>query len=240
MSCCDMEIIGCGCQYVIASMHNSNKMYVWGSNSNGQLGLGYACRNIDVNILTLSTKSSIRTISCGGSHTFVLTMEDECYGWGSNRYGQLGSGDHSRILSPRKLPWISGCLDISCGDNHSIFLFKSGRLWSCGSNNFGQLGIANDMDQNTIHVVYLYTINIISISCGKFHSLAVTKDGLFVWGYNAHGQLGLSNCHKMCMACRLVLGGGEFIISAKCGAFHTISLTNMDLFMFGVQILMES
>ena len=222
----DMEIIGCGYQYVIASMHNSNKIYVWGSNQQGQLGLGYVSRNVDKGTSILNTTYLIRSISCGDSHTFVLTTNiSECYGWGSNQQGQLGLGDFTPyITSPRKLLWTN-VLDISCGDMHSLILYRSGIVMSCGANNYGQLGIFSNEDKSRVPLVILGGINVISISCGRFHSVAVTENGFYVWGSNTCGQLGLGIINSHRPPRELCLGGKETIISAKCGAFYTIALT---------------
>ena len=45
----------------------------------------------------------------------------------------------------------------------------------------------------------LYTIQVLKdIACGHFHTLAVSsRDELFTWGMNSHGQLGLGCVHCM-------------------------------------------
>lgn len=38
------------------------------------------------------------------------------------------------------------------------------------------------------------TRNIVAISAGNYHSIALDKDGnVYTWGYNGYGQLGLGN-----------------------------------------------
>lgn len=62
-------------------------MFVWGSNSYGQLGLGKG---------TDSNQSQPELISClkgipvlqviaGGNHSFILSKSGAVYGWGRNR-----------------------------------------------------------------------------------------------------------------------------------------------------------
>ena len=79
--------IECGCYHVICIDINNN-LYVFGSNGDGQLGLGDTDdRNKPIKHPLLS---NIIDISKGGFYSFVKTSNNEIYAFGDNRYSQLG------------------------------------------------------------------------------------------------------------------------------------------------------
>ena len=92
--------ITCGGDHTIA-MADNGKIYVWGLNNRGQLGLG------DEDNKTLpqefSTVTNIIMINCGEYHTIALTRDNRIYVWGKNTLGQLGLGDFTNRFSPYQL-----------------------------------------------------------------------------------------------------------------------------------------
>ncbi len=70
-------------------------------------------------------------------------------------------------------------------------------MW--GANDYGQLGNGNNKQQNTpIEITNEFPNNPdltrAAISIGDRHSSLLTAKGqLYVWGYNAYGQLGTRN-----------------------------------------------
>jgi alpha-tubulin suppressor-like RCC1 family protein len=82
-----------------------NEVYVWGDNQHGQLGIGnLAARAEDnesrqsISPMTMMPKiccfnTVINKVSCGMSHTIMLSASGHIYAMGSNQYGQLGIGE---------------------------------------------------------------------------------------------------------------------------------------------------
>ncbi|HLX52724.1 MAG TPA: hypothetical protein VKR58_02230, partial [Aquella sp.] len=99
----DVTKFDCGLEHVIA-ISSGNKIYVWGNNYYGQLGLGdnepriFPCE-LD---LRLTDSDYVRSFSCGANHTILLTNYGHVYVWGSNQHGQLGL-DVFSIRSPQKI-----------------------------------------------------------------------------------------------------------------------------------------
>jgi len=69
-------------------------------------------------------------------------------------------------------------------------LTKKG-LFGCGCNNYGQLGLGNTENLNTLARINIE--NVLSFSCGIYHSIVQTKTGLYSCGDNNDGQLGLGD-----------------------------------------------
>ena len=68
----------------------SNKMYTWGTNKNGQLGLE---NSTDVTTPTLvNTDTNVISIGSGINNTYYIANSGLVYASGLNTYGQLGNG----------------------------------------------------------------------------------------------------------------------------------------------------
>lgn len=90
------QISGCEKARVVLS---DGKIYTWGDNSNGALGNGKG-QALEVGSGQFEYKPTAITlpdgvvpvaISCGQRFTTLIDTEGALYGWGSNRWGQLGN-----------------------------------------------------------------------------------------------------------------------------------------------------
>ena len=207
-----------------------SELYVWGSNKNGQLGMGdYKYQRTPHKLLL----SNIKKINGGSDYTISLTKLNEIYVWGKNSYGMLGLGDNhnQKYNSPQKLS-LPDVNSIACGYLHVIALIKnSNKLYVWGTNKHGQLGLGNLEDYNKPVELFL-PLPILKITCGLLYTIALSKcNKLFVWGNNMLGQLGLGDCTNRHTPQELTLND---IISIKCGEYHTIALTKQgDIYGWG-------
>ncbi len=80
-------------------------------------------------------------VSCGFSHSMVLTKNSEIIGWGENRSAQLGLGhtnnNQFETTTPTKIP-LKNVIGIFCGDSSSYALTKEDGLFGWGDNSQGQ------------------------------------------------------------------------------------------------------
>lgn len=90
------QISGCEKARVVLA---EGKIYTWGDNSNGALGngkgealeAGSGQFEYKPTAITLPDGVVPAAITCGQRFTIVLDTEGALYGWGSNRWGQLGN-----------------------------------------------------------------------------------------------------------------------------------------------------
>ncbi len=81
-------------------MTTDGKLYSWGRNDQGQLGLGY---DPNGNLPEKINLTNILSISCGCHHTIAATTDGKFYSWGKNDEGQLGLGDNNDRDLPEKI-----------------------------------------------------------------------------------------------------------------------------------------
>lgn len=168
------------------------KLYGWGHNALGQLGLG----NDRVNKAEPTEMSipgtHIVAIDAGYGHTAVLMKDGTLYTFGSNDYGQLGNGTTTDLFIPTILATaIANPVSVHCGKNATYVLTAEGKVYSFGKNTTGELGHGTTTDVSTPTQITGLS-NIKKLETLAAHVLAVDTTGnLYAFGHNDHGQLGV-------------------------------------------------
>lgn len=100
-------------------------------------------------MLNLSSSSPVVQVSCGLHHTVVLTLAGEVYTFGSNQYGQLGTGDLQPVNGPVKVNVQGAISQVSAGSNHTVLMTYKGMVYTFGNYQKGQLGrLPNDFPRD--------------------------------------------------------------------------------------------
>jgi len=183
----------------------TSKLYVFGKNTFGQLGLGNNNYVYYPILNQISLVEKVIKVSLGGDHTFILTEESALYSWGLNVFGQLGLNDFLARNTPTKLDQSnfldyylnkknkrnSGNLefitDIAAGAQHTLILSNINKIYACGHSGNYSLGFSSEVDLNIFKQVDTLPLNskdiIEKISCGVYHSVCVTNtDKIIVFG----------------------------------------------------------
>ena len=212
-----------GVGYFTTAIRTDGTFWVWGVNTNGQLGLG---DTISRSSPTQVGTANAWTVAGGGgaadSGAISYTIPNtSLWTWGSNTYGQLGLGDTNLRSSPVQIGALTTWSAISGGLLHFVGLRQDGTLWSWGHNDGGQLGQGNTADYSTpTQIGTLVTWSSISSNNGHYDSSAIRTDGtLWIWGYNSNGECGLGDT-----AARLSptqLGALTTWSNISCGDNHT-------------------
>lgn len=126
-------------------------------------------------------------------------MEDytEVFAWGGDHFGQLGLGDKrggKTFALPRCCSFNIIIREVACGDEHTAFIANNGYVYAMGNNADGRLGLGNRQIRSCTSpslVESLIAYNIVKISCGWGHTVAVADNGeAFSWGVGEFGALG--------------------------------------------------
>jgi alpha-tubulin suppressor-like RCC1 family protein len=88
----------------------------------------------------------IISISAGRDHSLVLTSRGMVFGFGSNRAGQIGTGEVVMAYFSPILLDIDTIVAISSGVSHSLLLDRDGQIFSFGYMRDGRLGRKVDDD----------------------------------------------------------------------------------------------
>ncbi|XP_074179739.1 putative E3 ubiquitin-protein ligase HERC6 isoform X2 [Rhinolophus sinicus] len=167
-------------------------MYFWGTGPERRLRRE----------LTTVSGTELQQAASGERHSLLLLSNGTVHSCGDNSRGQLGQSGVTRVERPgeqqdtepvKALETLRVGL-VSCGKEHSLAVCHKGRVFAWGAGSEGQLGI--DKLKETVFtpmkIKTLAGIKIIQVSCGDYHSLALSEDAqVFSWGKNSHGQLGL-------------------------------------------------
>ena len=180
---CDKSVIQFYNGYCLAfALTSDNKLYGWGRNDCGQLGLNilnHAKVYKPVLIEDLND-INITQISCGSAHTLVLTSDGMVYGWGNNSYGQIGCGKElgENISVITKLELLHKIKAIHCSFCNSFALTDNGMVYSWGYNIWCDLG--HELKQNECLFepkLIINLTNITSICSSNTNTYFLTNKG---------------------------------------------------------------
>ncbi|KAI0496120.1 hypothetical protein KFK09_022427 [Dendrobium nobile] len=149
-----MALVACGWRHTI-TVSSSGALYTYGWSKYGQLGHGDFEDHLIPHKLEALKDCTISQISGGWRHTMALTSDGRLYGWGWNKFGQLGVGDNVDHCSPVqvKFPQDQKVIQTSCGWRHTLALTESKNVFSWGRGTNGQLGHGDTLDRNTPKII---------------------------------------------------------------------------------------
>ncbi|XP_044297824.1 X-linked retinitis pigmentosa GTPase regulator isoform X2 [Varanus komodoensis] len=180
--------------YTSAALTEGGQLFMWGDNSEGQIGLAneanaFVPHQVDVG-------KPISWISCGYYHSALITREGELYTFGEPENGKLGLSPEK--LQNNKIPQlvsgISGRVNkVACGGGHTVALAE-GKVYTFGLGQYGQLGHGTFTFETFEPKVvdHLGKYKICNIASGENHTAVITENGLmYTFGDGRHGKLGL-------------------------------------------------
>ena len=123
-------------------------------------------------------------------------------------------------------------VQLSCGYNHSLYKCPGGELVSWGAAGEARLGqgrlTSPTAAPGLVHLFRSLGLTVTAVTAGKQHSLALTRAGLFSWGCNKYGQLGLGLASTSLASCahpRHVPGLQDIRVThVSSGQFHSACL----------------
>ncbi|CAG0899268.1 unnamed protein product [Darwinula stevensoni] len=201
--------LGCGIKKLASGADHSmllnelGDVYVWGGNSEGQLGMSSVS---DVKTPRLLERA-VKDIACGYYHSALVTKDGKLLTFGEAEAGKLGFpmdfGRNFRV--PQEVSIQESLHSVACGGGHTLALSDEGRVYAFGEGVSGQLGLGNGCVQTYLPTIItgLGNQQIVHIDAGESHSSAISVrvprfKNLFV------SQISCGGCHTMVLARRRI------------------------------------
>lgn len=217
--CCGLDFSSC--------LTITGKIYTWGFNKFGNLGLGDTIKNSDNKDEENSNEINKNNKDSNGNNN--LLNEDE----------ELFEEDEMFVKYPKL---IKGLIDkkiiqISCGNKHMLVLSEERRAYSWGSGEFGVLGNhSNESVSFPVLIKSLSKEDLVFVACGETSSAAINSKGsIYMWGSGKYGKLGNSTFSDYNFPEKIddAVLNNQKVFYISLGAYHTVCATCKDiLFVF--------
>jgi len=139
--------IGQQATYAITS---DGKLYSWGFNNVGQLGLGDTTNRTSPVQVSVGTSWSL--VTAGLQYALAITNNGALYSWGINNAGQLGDPTLATTTN-RSTPTILSGSDswsqVSAGASHVVGIKTNNTVFAWGFNTQGQLGDNTNVNKSS-------------------------------------------------------------------------------------------
>ena len=140
-------MVATGSRHSLA-VDNSGRVWAWGDNSSGQLGLGHTRPATAMSMITALPARAV-AVAAGTQHSAALLADGSVWVWGANNRGQLGTGAADAFAihtKPLRVAKLGKVIDISAGSNFVLALVsqhgKGGKggvlenmVWAWGAGN---------------------------------------------------------------------------------------------------------
>ncbi|XP_065808263.1 retinitis pigmentosa GTPase regulator b isoform X1 [Labrus bergylta] len=212
-----------------AALTESGKLFMWGDNTEGQIGLGKESHAASPQ--EVSVGQPISWVSCGYYHSALVTADGALYTFGERDSGKLGLGTEQlpRHRVPQRVKSIKEeVLQVACGGGHTVALTEDD-IYTFGLGQFGQLGHGTFIFESRVPrlVEHFRKGRVCQVNCGENHTAVITESGLlYSFGDGRHGKLGLgeenfTNQFKPTLCPRFLKYNVQ---AATCGGCHMVVL----------------
>ena len=169
----NIKSVCCGYNHTLI-LKNDGTLWGCGHNGYGQLGLGDTINRTTFTQITTNV-NDIKSVYCGGFHTFILKNDGTLWSTGYNIWGALGLGDNTnRNTFIQVTTNANDIKSVYCGGFHIFILKNNGTLWGCGRNDYGQLGLGDTNHRYTFTQVTINVDNIKSLP-DQYNVPTITK-----------------------------------------------------------------
>ncbi|KAJ6996493.1 ultraviolet-B receptor UVR8 isoform X3 [Populus alba x Populus x berolinensis] len=166
------------------------ELYMWGKNSNGQLGLGKKAENV----VPVPTKVeclsgiNIKMVALASEHSIAVTDGGQALSWGGGGSGRLGHGHQSSLLgffrssseyTPRHIKKLDGVKvkNIAAGLLHSACIDENGSVYIFGEKAVDKLAFGDANNTTTPSMIGKLPYSQ-EVACGGYHTCVITSNFL--------------------------------------------------------------
>eukprot|EP01017_Pseudomicrothorax_dubius_P031314 TRINITY_DN3984_c0_g1_i5.p1 TRINITY_DN3984_c0_g1~~TRINITY_DN3984_c0_g1_i5.p1 ORF type:complete len:875 (-),score=162.05 TRINITY_DN3984_c0_g1_i5:35-2659(-) len=226
-----ISYVSCG-HYHTAVVTKESLAMTFGSNKNGQLGLGDFDERLSPTQVEYLNSKVVARVTCGANQTFFLTNDGQMYACGNNRSNKLGFSNpdfinkNIKYPEPVNLPYYDmegnrqevkqEVVLVSTSSNFSLAINKQGDVYTWGINAFGVLGREKATDEEE----------------EKLNLPAPIQGDYFK--FNEHFKTAKDTSNVGDMMIEESDGPSTKIVNVQCGMYHTVALTDAgEVYVFG-------
>lgn len=180
---------------------NEGVIVGWGHNRCGELGQGNNAPFFTPRVLTIVNGNKVLHAACGAQYSMLLTNTGTMLSCGAAEWGQLGTGDPSKLVESSDGTPICSTLtslrgfkqndvlaDVCAGYAFAVAVTENGEMYLWGNNNHGQCSLGSQLKQENMRVVQpmkvgMRSTRVVSVACGSFFVVILTSTGTVLsWG----------------------------------------------------------
>jgi alpha-tubulin suppressor-like RCC1 family protein len=213
-----------------------DQLYCWGSNTNGQLGLGTTTNASRPTLVAALAGKTVSQVSAGYNYTCAIA-DSKVYCWGYNDYGKLGDGTGIQRTTPTLVSNQTGVVatGISAGTSHTCAIFN-GAAFCWGGNVYYALGTGNATSSSVPVAVtstgVLSGKTVTAVTTGNFSSCAIAAGMAYCWGNNDYGKLGDGTTTTRSVPVAATISG-KTVTSISAGYQHTCAVAGGAAYCWG-------
>lgn len=183
----NVKAVSVGAGYAML-LKNDNTLWATGGSRDGLFGLGPEHVKKEYRSW-VKIADNVKTMSAGGTASYIIYNDNTLWTAGSNTFGQLGNGTNNH--SSEWVKMADNVKDVRAGEAFVLVLYNDDTLWGCGSSGSGQLG--NGWASGYVTTLSKITDNVRDMQAGQAHTIVLKNDNtLWVTGANA-GELGTTD-----------------------------------------------
>lgn len=230
-----------------AALMEDGTVFAWGTFRCNEGILGFSSSVTVQRTPKLITEfNDIVMLASGKDHILGLDSKGIVYAWGNGQQYQLGRRIMERTrmtsLEPREFGLRKIRL-IGSGEFHSFAVSHDDKVYAWGLNQYGQCGITINIEDGAVvmkptEVSELSGKNIVSITGGEHHSIALAESGeVFVFGRMDMKEIGLSKSQLPEDVVKDIRGNARAVSTATrlpgvppckyiaCGSHHSLAIS---------------
>ncbi|MEU4618402.1 hypothetical protein AB0G04_00270 [Actinoplanes sp. NPDC023801] len=205
--------------YHSCAQGNDSKIYCWGYNADGTLGIGSTTEQLTPVPVNAPPGVLLADPVAGYAHTCALGNDSQAYCWGAGGFGQLGNGSISNQTVPVAVNVPGGVIftGLAPGNNHTCAIGNDSRTYCWGNGDSGQLGNGGITQQvNPVAVNVPGGVILTQLHSGHSRTCGLGNNGkAYCWGYGGNGQLGDGGMTDRSSPVEVVsgVGGGDRMVN---------------------------
>ena len=183
-----------------AAIGSDGSLYMWGTNSYGQLGQGNTKNQLVPALVPFPAGvTKWDSVYCGLYFSVALGNDGNLYETGANTFGQLGNGtttSSTTFIKANKPAGVTSWKTAACVGSGVLAIADNDTLYGWGYGGSGEMGDGIGGTPGATNKVPVETllppgVTAKAISGGRFSVVAVGSDNYFyTWGQGTQGQLG--------------------------------------------------